>query len=155
GGLLGAKAICNARAAAGGLGGDYVAWLSSSTVDAKDQLTGSGGWGRPDGKAFTNTLAELLAGEGFFPHTLPQSGNAPSNNNRFNYNPITNTNENGLKYSTSAGSNCNDWTSTNSNGGDAGAYGGGTRDWTDRYGTGCNNAAPLICFGLGMNVTVA
>ena len=39
GGLAGADAKCMTRAAAGNLSGTYKAWLSSSTVNAKDRIT--------------------------------------------------------------------------------------------------------------------
>ena len=42
GGLAGADAICNTRASAAGLPGAYVAWLSSTTVDARDRLARPG-----------------------------------------------------------------------------------------------------------------
>ncbi|MCP3974444.1 MAG: hypothetical protein GY720_08120, partial [bacterium] len=39
GGLAGGDAVCEARATANTLGGTWRAWLSTSTVDAKDRLT--------------------------------------------------------------------------------------------------------------------
>src|SRR5690606_988458 len=46
GGLEGADRICADRAAAAGLPGTYVAWLSTRTVDARDRLAGARGWVR-------------------------------------------------------------------------------------------------------------
>lgn len=60
GGLLGADAICRARAMEGGLSGNYVAWLSSSSISAGDRLAGARGWVRPDGEVFADRLEDLL-----------------------------------------------------------------------------------------------
>jgi hypothetical protein len=42
GGLAGADALCNNLASTASLGGTWVAWLSTSTVDAVDRLTATG-----------------------------------------------------------------------------------------------------------------
>ncbi len=44
GGLAGADAKCNAMAQAANLGGNWVAWLSNSSTDAIDRITGAGPW---------------------------------------------------------------------------------------------------------------
>jgi hypothetical protein len=45
-----ADAICAARATEANLPGTYVAWLSTSTRQARDRLAGARGWVRVDGR---------------------------------------------------------------------------------------------------------
>lgn len=42
--VAGADGFCANAAAAAGLGGNWVAWLSTSTVNAIDRVTGTGPW---------------------------------------------------------------------------------------------------------------
>src|SRR5690348_11017356 len=49
GGIDVADGLCNTEASDAGLGGTFVAWLSTSAVDARDRLDGSRGWVRTDG----------------------------------------------------------------------------------------------------------
>ena len=65
GGLAAADALCAAEATAVGLDGTYVAWLSTSTVDARDRLAGSAGWIRTDGAPVAATVARLVGEEMF------------------------------------------------------------------------------------------
>jgi hypothetical protein len=44
GGLAGADQLCSDAAKSAGLPGTYVAWLSTSTVNAIDRVTGNGPW---------------------------------------------------------------------------------------------------------------
>ena len=63
GGLAGADMTCNSLAATAGLGGNWVAWLSTSTVDAKDRLPpGSGPFVRAvnTGVVIANDIPDLL-----------------------------------------------------------------------------------------------
>lgn len=50
GGLEGADAFCQSAASEAGLGGTWVAWLSSSTVNAIDRIEDVGPWYLVDGK---------------------------------------------------------------------------------------------------------
>ena len=74
GGLDGADNICAARAREAGLGGTYVAWLSTDDVDAKDRLSSARGWVRPDGAPFADTSDELISGVIFVPPRLDELG---------------------------------------------------------------------------------
>jgi len=74
GGLSGADAICAARAQAAGLSGNFVAYLSTSTVDAISRLGTAEGWVRPDGKPVFDTTADLLDGRIFYPPRLDELG---------------------------------------------------------------------------------
>jgi hypothetical protein len=74
GGLAGADALCATRAAAAGLPGTYVAWLSTSTADARDRLGSARGWRRVDGRAFADTAADVATGAIYFPPRLDETG---------------------------------------------------------------------------------
>src|SRR5437016_3989404 len=108
GGLAGADATCTAAAAAAGLGGTFVALLSTSTTNAIDRLTAARGWARVDGVPFADMPAAI------FPSTfcdacdelvlappLDEYGNAVSGY------AWTGTTSRG----TSNGNACADWTS--------------------------------------------
>ena len=57
GGLAGADTVCNTLAADAGLGGAWVAWLSTQSVNAEDRLTpGSGPFVRAAGAPGTIAL---------------------------------------------------------------------------------------------------
>lgn len=72
--LAGADAICMQRASAAGLAGTYRAWLSSSTVNARERLSGARGWYRPDGKPVADRVEDLLAGRMFYPIRVDENG---------------------------------------------------------------------------------
>jgi hypothetical protein len=74
GGLAGADSICTGRAQAAGLSGTYRAWLSTSTVDAKDRLGSASGWVRPDGKPVFNRVADIASNRFFYPARIDESG---------------------------------------------------------------------------------
>jgi hypothetical protein len=63
GGVSGADASCAARASAGGLGGNWRAWLSDSTVPAVGHIyISSGGYVLVDGTTVAQSFAALTAG---------------------------------------------------------------------------------------------
>jgi hypothetical protein len=74
GGLVGADNICMTRAQAGGLSGTYRAWLSTSTVNARDRLGSARGWVRPDGKPVLNRVEDIAENKLFYPPRLDESG---------------------------------------------------------------------------------
>ena len=67
GSLAAADQFCNDRATAGGLPGTYVAWLSTTTVNARDRIAASRGWVQPDGRPFTDSPANLVLGAIYYP----------------------------------------------------------------------------------------
>ncbi len=76
-GSLGAyDAICNDLASGAGLSGSYVAWLSTSTVDARDRLTEPGppGFVRVDGAVVATSIADLTDGTIQNPIQLDENG---------------------------------------------------------------------------------
>ena len=75
GGLGGADAACQSRAAFAGLPGTYVAWLSTPTVSAHSRIQGRG-WVRRDGRPFVDTIADLEQSKMLYPvlGSRPRSG---------------------------------------------------------------------------------
>ena len=61
-GLAAADALCTQTAQGSGLGGAWVAWLSSSTADAIDRIPGDGPWYRLDGTLVFADRSELATG---------------------------------------------------------------------------------------------
>lgn len=61
-GISDGDAACNLAAQAANLGGTWVAWLSTSTVNAVDRVSGNGPWSLVDGtKVFHNAAGLRLA----------------------------------------------------------------------------------------------
>lgn len=147
-----ANSLCATAAANGGLGGDYVAWLSDSGHDAKAALGTSRGWLRPDGKPFADSVAGLTSGAIFYPAALDEHGQVPADPTQFN--PVTFTFPNGNRVSTAPADDCQDWTSS-SGSTLGGLYGAGSKDWTFVTGPDCGESHPLLCFGVGQSVAVA
>ena len=153
GGLAGADAICNARAAAAALPGTYVAWLSTSTVDAKDRLGTARGWVRPDGLPFADTVADITAGKIFYPPRLDEFGTDVSVLG-FLVTAYTGTLSAGTV--TPTPSTCMDWTDNNvdlfTGLGQADAT---TEMWTDsNAGARCIAQVRLYCFGTDHTASV-
>jgi hypothetical protein len=64
-GLAGADAICQGLADGAGWPGTYVAYLSTSTVNASDRISAARGWTRTDGTPFADTAGQIIAGAMF------------------------------------------------------------------------------------------
>jgi hypothetical protein len=137
GGLAGADAICQARAQAASLPGTFVAWLSTSTVNARDRLGTARGWVRTDGLPIADTVADLAADRLLYPIALDEFGV----NVGPNVEPETGS-QNGTVF---AGETCGDYTNVNGNG-EIGIAQSGTLEWESFAGTVCNFALPLFCF---------
>lgn len=73
--LATADALCTDDAHAAGLPGNYVAWLSSSSVNAASRLAGARGWRRPDGVAVADTIADIVSERMFAPPNRDVLGN--------------------------------------------------------------------------------
>jgi hypothetical protein len=144
GGLSGADQICAANASAAGLHGAYVAWLSTSKVDAIDRLGPARGWVRLDGKPFVDTTAQLAAGQIFYPIALDASGAPVPALTQVR----TGTNSAG-RFDTSFDA-CQDWTSGTGYG-VLGYSDAGTGRWTfdQHLSAACGaGAVHLYCFGV-------
>ncbi|MFO0599900.1 MAG: DUF1554 domain-containing protein [Myxococcaceae bacterium] len=141
GGVSGGDAACTLAAQAGGKGGTWKAWLSSSTASASSRMADVGPWVQVstlDGVIPTfNNKANLSTtpnaqlrvdeqGNDFFSTTYAWTGTAVGG--------------------ASSGSTCNDWTTASSAA--VGTYGDGSASspsWTAFSTTGCDQVLPLIC----------
>ena len=146
GGLAGADALCTNAASAAGLDGTFVAWLSTTTVDAIDRLAGSRGWVRTDGTALADQPAQIASGELFVPLDLDENGHpAP-----LPAEPWTGTNPDGRAAS---GLSCGDWTGAGT--GQQGVAAAGMPSFTDGGTIPCMATRSLYCFELGQVTPVA
>ena len=144
GGLAGADAKCQERAAAAGLTGIYKAWLSDSTTDARDRLThGSRPYKLVDGTTIANNWADLTDASLLAPINKTESGGTPA---MWTW---SSTLTDGSK---AGGAYCNDWTTTDPSH-LYGAFGVGRTDssgeaWTHTPSGGwyCENYQVLYCF---------
>jgi hypothetical protein len=139
GGLAGADGICQGRADAARLPGTYVAWLSSSTANARDRLGTARGWVRPDGRPVADTVDDLVAGAMYYLPQLDEYGDPVTFSE-----VVTGTLMNG----TVASQTCSDWTSTAPYG-SVGRPDAGMPQWTDGLvAVPCTRSLPLYCFGV-------
>jgi hypothetical protein len=74
GGLAGADAICQTRAANAALSGTYRAYLSTSGSDALLRIDRAGGWTRVDGLPVANTAEDFANGRFMYPLRITESG---------------------------------------------------------------------------------
>jgi hypothetical protein len=147
GGLSGADAICNARAAAASLPGTYRAYLSDSSVDAVDRLTRSSGqYKLVDGTVVANDFAQFFCPSPIVPinktelnTTPPDTGvcGAPS--------VITGTGPGGRKYTNSLiVYHCADYTAA------ADGIHWGRWDTTAQWGMNCTGHGGAFCGAFGV-----
>ena len=139
-GLEEADELCDAAAAAGGLPGTYAAWLSTSTVDARDRLDGFRGWIRPDRKEFADSIADLTSGQVFHPIRLDELGRDVVRDTRV----FTGTEPDGT---VDGIMHCGNWSSYGGLTAHLGEASGGTGYWTDSTWTSCSADHRIYCFG--------
>jgi trimeric autotransporter adhesin len=143
GGLVGADAICQARAQAGGLSGTFRAWLSTSTVSAVSRLGTASGWTRVDGRAFAATRSDLTQRKILYTLSLDELGG-----NRADLQVRTGTDDSGVFGS----GDCNAWTSNSSTiSANTGFTSYGSGAWTTNGSDTCAVAQPIYCFGIDRN----
>lgn len=139
GGLAGADAKCNAAAAAGGLPGTYVAWLSTGSTDAGTRvMTSNGPFLTTAGAVVAGSLAHLTDGALDAPIDRNEHGNAVAAG------PVwTGTKEDG----TATGVDCASWTddATPSAFGGVGQPTATSSSWTDDDTSACSGLAALYC----------
>lgn len=151
GGLAGADAICAARAAGAGLPGSYVAWLSTSSVNAISRLGSARGFVRIDGKPFANSAADIVANRVFNPIRLNESGVDVSSGvspGASNLTVFTGTLDDGT---VAMGATCNDFTDNSPPtaglpNARRGEVSGGPVTWTARQNSNCSTTRRLYCF---------
>jgi hypothetical protein len=135
-GLAAGDSICQSRADAAGLEGTFKAWLSSSTVNAKDRLISDGPWVRLDGVKIADSKADLTDGRLFSSINLMINGQYISN-----YAVRTGTNSDGTK----AAATCEDWTSASATG-KIGIAAHAGASWTDKGDSSCESTFSIYCF---------
>jgi hypothetical protein len=139
GGIAGGDAICAARATAAGLNGTFIAYLSSSTLDAPSRLSTSRGWVRTDGAPFADSPSSLTTGEIVFPARLDELGSDLGDPEVFT----------GTEWGVKTVETCADWTSADN------ALNGSVNevklalDLPRSWGLGCGNEAHLLCVEIG------
>ncbi len=146
GGLSGADNICQTRAGAAGLSGTYKAWLSTTSVNAKDRIS-DGLYVRTDGQTIAVSKADLIDGSISVPINRDEFGNIPSGETQV----FTATNEFGVKWVfdsfPSINYSCVDWTTSSNPYDHTGQMGSTNSNWTQgSAGQGCANARRLYCF---------
>jgi hypothetical protein len=150
GGFPAADAICQARAAAGGLPpGNYVAWLSTFAVDAVSRLGSARGFVRTDGKPFTDdTNPGLIINQAVLNSIRTDENGAVLTGNDV----WTGT----LNTGGAAPNTCADWTNgTNGVTGTAGNAEGGPVSWTLYSFPVCSTPAHLYCFRTDLNAPLS
>jgi hypothetical protein len=138
GGLTEGDEVCKGEANDAGLGGTFVAWLSTSTVDAKSRLVTDAGWyllGPDAGAVFTGPSA---IANGSFPK-VPITRDARGQN--VDGGVWTGTRQDGTTYA----SDCTGWKTTSGTG-VPGLVGAQDETWTGAAPDFCNVTKRLICF---------
>lgn len=140
GGLQAADDVCQSEATDAGVPGTFVAWLSTTSTNAIDRLSGSRGWVRLDGVPFVDTTQDLVAGRLLAPLSVDVHGAVLP--------PLT-TVYTGTTSTGTADFNCADLTAT-----DLIAYGFSSSTsvaWTRANASfmACGDSVPIYCFGVG------
>lgn len=138
-GVINADAQCNQLAARAGLPGTYVAWLSTSSSDAKTRIGNASGWITTAGLPFARDRAALLAADIKYPAQWDEA------RNQIGVPLYTGTSKSGAH----TGYSCGNWTST------SGYTEAGYSDAVNQYfatGTGtalsCGAPAHVLCLGV-------
>lgn len=144
-GLDGADKLCQLHADAAALGGTYRAWLSTSTIDAIDHITGSGPWINTHGETVFANRAQL--------QTHPLAGVGYDEANHGEYPEMWTGTADGRKApvefpASETSSSCNDWTSAAAI--DDAATGdsaeGTSAAWTNHAYDACYATHAIYCF---------
>lgn len=141
-GLAAADAICGNLAADAALPNpsSFVAWLSTSTVDAIDRLTLDGPWKGLDGWPIADSKADLTDSSLATAIRLDESGG-----NRANSYYLTGSGSDGT-YIGQLTKNCQDWTVSNADDSILGAAGEIDEYWTTGILSSCEFSRRLACF---------
>lgn len=143
-GLAALDALCAERAAVASLPGSYVAFVSTSNVDARARIGSARGWVRVDGLPVFDTIVDI-------PSTTPLRGVALTELGALRSDFVmTGSTTVGAR----TGNECANWTST------AGSVDGGRSDWSWFYalgnsGAACSTSSPVYCFGTSQTQPVS
>lgn len=138
GGLSGADDTCQMHAEDAGLPGTFVAWLSTTSIDAKDRLGNDGGWARTDGLPFATSISALLGGGVLHPLWLDEWGNEVTIGTRV----FTATFRGGAFQ---VESDCNAWSAITPDSAVTGQVDFSGNSWSNRGRNACQAALPLYC----------
>ena len=137
-GFAGADGFCANAAAAAGLGGTWVAWLSTAKTNAIDRVTGQGPWYLVDGTTLVFANKAALA-------TVPRTGiskNELGLSGQVAREVWTGTANGGVASSFT----CNDWTNGTNTGEGTVGIGGQTQEWTKFLEQSCDGERSIYCF---------
>lgn len=137
-GIERADSLCNSLASNAGLSGTYVAWLSDSSVNAKDRIS-NGVYVLPGTPLaiVANDINDLLDG------SLDREINQDENGEWVGAGVFTGTKSDGTKND----NNCNDWSSTSASlDADRGHCSEVDSRWTEFNTEKCNDKARIFCF---------
>jgi len=141
GGLAGADNKCQSHADAAGLGGSWIAWLSTSTVNAIDRFpdTANGPFIRTgDAAVIAVTKADLTDGSLLAPISNTETGDRDGGN------VWTGTRPDGTR----AHAMCDDWSSVSPALGVTGGTGAFDSYWTEATDRSCSDEYQLYCFNI-------
>jgi hypothetical protein len=139
GGLGAADAFCQASADAAALPGTYVAWLSTTTVDAIGRLGDAQGWARVDGRPFTRSVQDLMLREMLYPIRVDEHG--------VDHGVVSTVTATGADGTYMGPSDCDGYTSTMLQV-RRGAGDGLGSAFTSSWDSSCSSNARLYCFGV-------
>lgn len=149
GGLAGLDTYCTNTARAAGHEGMFVAWASTSTVNARDRFPGSRGWVRTDGHIAIDDIGSLVAQGRLFSALVYDEAGAR----------VTGMFEQvltGTQLDGTQSVSCADWTGTGTVKG--GLVDRGYPEWTDVGGT-LTCSGPMLghlyCLGIGLDIALA
>ncbi|HVH43677.1 MAG TPA: DUF1554 domain-containing protein [Labilithrix sp.] len=150
GGVAGGDNLCAQAASSAGLGGTWVAWLSTSSKEAIDRITYDGKYIRLDGVEVVANKAQLASANLTNAISITELKTPLGTDPSYTKDVWT-----GRNASKSSGSSCNDWTSSNSLefGTRGHSVATATPDWTQvpgfsNGGWGCQVACSVYCFEL-------
>ncbi len=147
GGLETADTMCSQAASQGGLGGSWVAWLSTPNVNAVDRLTFDGTYKLLDGTKIASSKAQLVSGSIDAPISITENKGPVTEGENWVW---TGTTPNGQKSSY----NCSNWSTTSPiTYGVVGNFGYANTKWTEQGSPGfgfpaygCQTLGHIYCF---------
>lgn len=136
--VVGGERACAERAAAAGLTGTFVPWISDPTTDAGTRIKTARGWIRLDNAPFADSSVSLLEQfQTFYPIRFDESGNDPGPR------PTMSATVSAGQFSPAY--SCTSWTSTTTTI-LIGNSSWGTNGWSGSYQQGCATPMPIVCF---------
>jgi hypothetical protein len=152
GGAAGADAMCTTIAHGAGYAGQYIAWLSTSTSDARTRIEGARGWLRTDGRPFADQISDIVDGKLWYPLRIDETKHdLGTTTDDADLAVATQTNSKGLYI---VGGGCSDFSDTVGEVED-GFADAGPAMWSAAVQQSCTTPAHLYCFGTDRQLPVA